>query len=64
MIVLNLKEIVKNYFVGKKDEFTSRIDDLKNYHLSIVKELFDKDEYDLGEEISEEFEALEKEIPQ
>jgi aspartate kinase len=57
-----LEAIVKNYFLGKESELISGIENLRNYHLSIVKELFVQDEPEAGERISEEINALEKRL--
>lgn len=57
-----LEDIVKNYFAGKMEEFISEIESLKNYHLSIVKELFVKGEPNPEERIGDEFETLAKRL--
>ena len=57
-----LEEIVKNYFNGNKVEVVSQIEILRNYHLSIVKELFGQDETDTADRITEEFSTLEKRL--
>jgi aspartate kinase len=57
-----LEEIVKNYFNGKKEEMVRQISHLKDYHLSIVNELFDRKESDTAEVVSEEFSTLEKRL--
>ena len=57
-----LEEIVKDYFSGKKEGLRSGIKTLRNYHLSIVSELFDQDKSDTQERISIEFKNLEKRL--
>jgi aspartate kinase len=57
-----LEEIVKNYFNDRKDAMISNIGNLKNYHLSIVGELFEKDEPNPSGSIEDEFSALGKRL--
>jgi aspartate kinase len=57
-----LEEIVKNYFNGNKEESLSLTGNLKNYHLSIIKELFDEDETYPLNAIEEEFSTFEKRL--
>jgi aspartate kinase len=57
-----LEEIVKDYFAGRKKEVAKGIEQLKNYHLSIVKELFGQDKAFTAEKIAAEFTLLEKRL--
>jgi aspartate kinase len=57
-----LEEIVKNYFNGKREEFLDQIGILKNYHLSIVKELFNNGDNYPFNTIEKEFLTLENRL--
>lgn len=57
-----LEDIVKNYFSGEKDRIISGINTLKEYHFSIISELFGKDESDTAKRIAVDFEDLQKRL--
>lgn len=57
-----LEGIAKNYFTGKKEEIVSQIENLKKFHLSIVRELFNQSEPNPVEVISEDFAILQNRL--
>lgn len=57
-----LEGIAKNYFAGKKKEIISQIANLKKFHLSIVRELFNQSEPNPVEVISEDFTVLQNRL--
>lgn len=57
-----LEEVVKIYFNHKKDDCINRLRDIRNYHLSIIRELFTEEESSPSTMIEEEFSVLENRL--
>ncbi len=57
-----LEEVVKDYFNGDKKELLNKISKVKDYHFSVIHELFVKDETALLSPVIEEFTNLENRL--
>ncbi len=57
-----LVEVTKNYFAGNLEKARTGISTIKDYHLNIVKDLFESGNEKLQNSIVEEFEALTKRV--
>lgn len=57
-----LVEITRNYFDGREEEALSGIEKLRDYHLNIVRQLFESGHPKLEATVGEDFEALAKRI--
>jgi aspartate kinase len=57
-----LEMVVKYYFSGQLDPLASAILEIKNYHYSILRELFETDENNFRNEVDDLFTSLESRV--